>query len=106
MMITTTQYIDGHTIIEYKDIVFGEVITGINMFKDIGAGFRNMFGGRSSGYEEELLNARNEAIAEMRQRAFDIGANAIVGVDIDYEMLGTGNDMMMVSVSGTAVVID
>ncbi len=106
MIITTTQNIDGHKIIAYKGIVFGEVITGINMFKDIGAGFRNMFGGRSQGYEEELQKARQEALIELEQRARNIGANAVVGVDIDYEILGADNGMMMVSASGTAVIID
>ena len=77
----------------------------INVFKDIGAGLRNFFGGRSAGYEEELQNARNEALDEMCQRAERMGANAVVGVDIDYEVLGSDNGMLMVSASGTAVVI-
>lgn len=106
MIVTTTPSIEGKQIIEYKGIVFGEVISGVNMLKDIGAGFRNMFGGRSTGYEEELTNARNEALREMQQRALALGANAVVGVDIDYEVLGTGNDMLMVTASGTAVITD
>ncbi len=73
------------------------------MFKDIGAGLRNMFGGRSQGYEEELMKARNEAILEMQQRAEEMGAHAVVGVDIDYEVLGADNGMLMVTASGTAV---
>ena len=73
--------------------------------RDIGAGLRNFFGGRSAGYEEELQNARNEALDEMCQRAERMGANAVVGVDIDYEVLGADNGMLMVSASGTAVVI-
>lgn len=105
MIVTTTPSVEGKQIIEYKGIVFGEVISGVNMLKDIGAGFRNMFGGRSTGYEEELMNARNEALREMQQRAASMGANAIIGVDIDYEVLGTGNDMLMVTASGTAVVV-
>lgn len=105
MIVTTTPKVEGKTIVEYKEIVFGEVITGINMLKDIGAGLRNVFGGRSEGYEEELLQARTEAIEEMKQRAQQIGANAVVGVDIDYEVLGQGGNMLMVSASGTAVVI-
>lgn len=104
MIITTTPSIDGKEIVEYKGIVFGEVITGINIFKDIGAGLRNIFGGRSQGYEDELLQAREEALKEMEIRATRMGANAVVGVDIDYEVLGTDNGMLMVSVSGTAVV--
>ena len=105
MIVTTTNSIEGSPIREYRGIVFGEVITGINVFKDIGAGLRNFFGGRSAGYEEELQNARNAALDEMCRRAERAGANAVVGVDIDYEVLGTDNGMLMVSASGTAVVV-
>ena len=105
MIVTTTNSIEGSPIREYRGIVFGEVITGINVFKDIGAGLRNFFGGRSAGYEEELQNARNEALDEMCRRAERTGANAVVGVDIYYEVLGTDNVMLMVSASGTAVVV-
>ena len=103
ILVTTTPSVDGYTITNYQGIVFGEVVAGVNMFRDIGASFRNMFGGRSQGYEEELTNARNEAIAEMQQRAEELGAHAVVGVDIDYEVLGTDGSMLMVTVSGTAV---
>ena len=106
MIVTTTNNIEGHSIREYCGIVFGEVITGVNMFRDIGAGLRDIFGGRSQGYEEELQNARNEALREMCQRAENIGANAVVGVDIDYEVIGANTGMMTVSASGTAVVTD
>ena len=105
MIITTTPNIDGHEIIEYKGVVAGEVITGINFLKDFGASFRNVFGGRSAGYEDELIKAREAAVAEMQQRAAALAANAIVGVDIDYEALGAENNMLMVTASGTAVVI-
>ena len=105
MIITTTPAAEGACIVEYKGIVFGEVISGVNMFKDIGAGLRNIFGGRSQGYEEELQAARDSALAEMEQRAMRLGANAVIGVDVDYEVLGADNGMLMVSVSGTAVVI-
>lgn len=105
MIVTTTNSIEGKQIVTYKEIVFGEVITGVNMFKDMAAGFRNMFGGRSVSYENELLQARTEAIAEMKQRASQIGANAVIGVKVDYETLGTDNGMLMVTVSGTAVVV-
>ena len=88
ILVTTTPSVDGYTITNYQGIVFGEVVSGVNMFKDLGAGLRNMFGGRSQGYEEELMRARNEAIAEMQQRAEAMGAHAVVGVDIDYEVLG------------------
>ena len=99
MIITTTPTIEGYRIIEYKQIVFGEVIAGINFIKDLGAGFRNFFGGRSAGYEDELLEARKEAMNELKQRAQEIGANAVVGVDFDYESLGQGG-MLMVTASG------
>ena len=105
MIVTTTANVDSREVEEYLGIVFGEVITGINVLRDIGAGLRNFFGGRSAGYEEELQNARNEALDEMCHRAERMGANAVVGVDIDYEVLGTDNGMLMVSASGTAVVI-
>ncbi len=106
MISTTTPSIEGKRIVEYKSIVFGEVISGVNFIKDFGAGLHNIFGGRSAGYEEELIKAREEAIAEMEQRAMELGANAVIGVDIDYEVLGSGNDMLMVTASGTAVVIE
>lgn len=105
MIITTTPSIEGKEIIEYKGIVFGEVISGIDFVKDIAAGFTNFFGGRSRSYEGELIEARENSLKEMEQRARQLGANAIVGVDIDYEMLGQSNDMIMVTASGTAVVI-
>ncbi len=104
MIVTTTPQIEGMKVIEYKGIVFGEVITGINAIKDIAAGLTNFFGGRSDSYEGELLQARENALYEMSQRAIERGANAIVGVDFDYEVLGQGN-MLMVTVSGTAVVV-
>ena len=106
MVVTTTHQVEGKRVVEYKDIVFGEVITGINFFKDIGAGLRNMFGGRSQGYEDELCNARNEALEEMKRRAAQLGANAVIGVDIDYEVLGADNGMLMVTASGTAVTVE
>ena len=106
MVVTTTNAVEGRKVVEYKDIVFGEVITGINFFKDIGAGLRNMFGGRSQGYEDELCNARNEALEEMKRRAASLGANAVIGVEIDYEVLGSDNGMLMVTASGTAVTVE
>lgn len=103
MIITTTTSVENRQISSYEGIVFGEVITGINMLKDLGAGLRNVFGGRSKGYEEELLRAREEALQEMSQRAQAMGADAVVGVKIDYEVLGSDNGMLMVTCSGTAV---
>ncbi|MDO4792753.1 MAG: putative heavy metal-binding protein [Filifactor alocis] len=105
MIVTTTPSIEGREIDQYKGIVFGEVISGVNFFKDIGAGLRNVFGGRSKGYEEELIKAREEAMQEMATRAKKLGAEAVVGVDVDYEVLGQGGDMLMVTVSGTAVTL-
>ncbi|MBT1165429.1 putative heavy metal-binding protein [Bifidobacterium simiarum] len=102
MIVTTTPSVEGYVITGYYGIVFGEVISGINILKDIGAGLRNVFGGRSQGYEDELVNARNQALAELEQRAAALQAHAVVGVDIDYEVLGQG-DMLMVTASGTAV---
>ena len=106
MIVTTTGSIEGHKIREYKGIVFGEVVSGVNMFRDLGASLRNVFGGRSQGYEQSLCETRNGALAEMQQRAAAMGANAVVGVKVDYEMLGADNGMMMVSCTGTAVVIE
>ena len=105
MVITTTNEIQDKKVIEYKGIVFGEVISGINMFKDMGASLRNIFGGRSKGYEDELLTARENALEEMKTRASNLGANAIIGVKMDYEVLGADNGMIMVTCSGTAVVV-
>lgn len=106
MITTTTNNIEGYTVKEYKGIVFGEVITGVNFLKDLGANLRDIFGGRSKGYEDELLKARSEAIEEIQSRAKALGANAIIGIKMDYEMLGQTNSMMMVTCSGTAVVIE
>ena len=103
MIITTTPSVEGRAIREYKGIVFGEVISGVNFMKDLGAGLRNFFGGRSACYEEELQKAREEVL---EQRAGAMGANAVIGVDIDYEVLGADNGMLMVTASGTAVVVD
>ena len=105
MIITTTNEIQDKKVMEYKGIVFGEVISGINMFKDMGASLRNIFGGRSKGYEDELLAARKNALEEMKTRASNLGANAIIGVKMDYEVLGADNGMLMVTCSGTAVVV-
>jgi len=104
MIITTTPSIEGKVIVEYKGVVFGEVIAGINIIKDFAAGISNVFGGRSSTYEEELINARTSAVREIEQRARELNANAVVGVSVDYEVLGANNGMLMVIASGTAVI--
>lgn len=103
MIITTTPSIEGKTITEYKGVVFGEVISGVNFIKDFAAGLSNFFGGRSGTYEDELIQARENAMREMENRARQMGADAVVGVDIDYEVLGADNGMLMVTASGTAV---
>ncbi len=105
MIVTTTPGIEGKTIREYKGIVTGEAILGANIFKDFFAGIRDIVGGRSAAYEKELKQAREIAFSEMQEAARQEGANAVVGIDLDYEVVGEGS-MLMVSVSGTAVRID
>ena len=105
MIITTTPNIDGRTIHGYLGVVTGEAVMGANLFKDLFAGIRDIVGGRSGVYEKELRKARDLAFAELQDAAGQLGANAVVGVDIDYEVLGEKNGMLMVSVSGTAVKI-
>lgn len=106
MLITTTPSFEGKRIVEYKGIVFGEVVSGVNFIKDFMGGLRDIVGGRSGTYENELADARDKAVEEMLNRAKKMGANALVGVDVDYEVLGEKNGMLMVSVSGTAVVVE
>lgn len=105
MTITTTPTIEGRSIRQYHGIVTGEAILGANIFRDFFAGIRDIVGGRSASYEKELRRAREVAFAEMEQVAVERGANAIVGVDIDYETVGAQGSMLMVSVSGTAVTL-
>lgn len=106
MIVTTTPSVEGRRIKEYKGIVFGEIVSGVDFIKDFAAGLTNFFGGRSGSYEGELIEARENAVAEMVGRAEQWGANAVVGVDIDYEVLGQGGNMLMVTASGTAVVLE
>lgn len=103
MILTTTPAIEGRTITEYKGVVFGEVISGVNFLRDFAASIRNIVGGRSTSYEEELITARTQAMQEMSDRASRLGADAVVGIDIDYEVLGENGGMLMVTASGTAV---
>ena len=105
MILSTTPQIEGHTIREYKGVVTGETIIGANMFKDLFAGIRDIVGGRSGAYEKVLREAKDTSMQEMMDRARELGANAIVGIDIDYETIGQSNSMLMVATSGTAVVI-
>lgn len=106
MIITTTPTIDNKRIVKYLGIVTGEAILGANIFRDMFAAVRDIVGGRSAAYERELGKAREIALDDMEDWAEELGANAIVGVDIDYESFGQTNGMMMVSISGTAVVIE
>ena len=105
MILSTTPQIEGCNIREYKGVVTGETIIGANFVKDIMASVRDFVGGRSASYEKVLRQAKDIAMNEMMQRAQEMGANAIVGIDIDYETIGQGNSMLMVATSGTAVVI-
>jgi uncharacterized protein YbjQ (UPF0145 family) len=105
MIITTTHTIEGKRIVEYLGIVTSQTIIGANFFKDILAGLRDFFGGRSGAYERILDEAKQYAMAELVQRAKLMGADAVVGIDLDYETVGTNGSMLMVSVSGTAVKI-
>lgn len=105
MIVTTTPNIEGRQITKYCGVVAGEAILGANVFKDLFAGLRDLVGGRSGTYERELQKARDIAMQELQERAAALGANAVVGVDLDYEVLGQSNGMLMVSASGTAVVV-
>ena len=106
MILTTTPTIEGRKIVEYKGVVFGEVIVGVNFIKDVAASLRDFFGGRSNTYEKELVAARDTAMNELKARAMAMGADAVVGIDIDYEVLGQNSGMLMVTASGTAVKLD
>lgn len=105
MLMTTTPGIDGRTITDYHGVVTGEAILGANIFKDFFAGIRDIVGGRSAAYEKELARAREIAFGEMAEHARQMGGNAVVGIDIDYESVGAQGTMLMVSVSGTAVTV-
>lgn len=105
MVLSTTPTIEGSPIREYKGIVTGETIIGANVFKDFMAGLRDFFGGRSGTYEKVLAEAKDTSLSEMAESARQMGANAVVGIDLDYETIGQGNSMLMVTCSGTAVVI-
>lgn len=105
MLMTTTPNIEGKTIRTYHGVVTGEAIIGANIFKDLFASIRNIVGGRAGAYEKSLADARLAAFEDMKQGAQELGANAIIGIDVDYEVLGQDNGMLMVCVSGTAVSI-
>ena len=103
MIISTTPTLEGRSIVEYRGLVTGEAILGANIFKDLFAGIRDIVGGRSGAYEQELNKARSIAVDEMTSAAAALGADAVVGVDLDYETVGQGGSMLMVTASGTAV---
>ena len=103
MIVTTTPTVEGRPVRDYLGIVTGEVIVGANIFKDLFASVRDIVGGRAGAYESTLRDARREAFAELEAEAARLGADAVIGIDIDYEVVGQGGSMMMVSVSGTAV---
>jgi uncharacterized protein YbjQ (UPF0145 family) len=105
MILSTTPTLQGKSIAEYKGIVFGETIIGANMFRDIAAAVRDVIGGRSNSYERVLAEARETALNELQDRAKALGAHAVVGIDIDYEVVGSSGSMLMVSASGTAVTL-
>jgi len=106
MLVSTTDTIEGKKIVNYFGLVTGEAILGANIFKDIFAGIRDIVGGRSAAYEEELRKAKDIAVEDLKINAKNLGGNAIVGVDLDYETIGTGGNMLMVSASGTAVELE
>jgi uncharacterized protein YbjQ (UPF0145 family) len=105
MIMTTTHDVQGRTIVDYRGIVTGEAILGANIFKDLFAGIRDIVGGRSGAYEEELRKARAIAFEELAVAAQQLGADAVIGVDLDYETVGQGGSMLMVTASGTAVTL-
>jgi uncharacterized protein YbjQ (UPF0145 family) len=106
MLVTTTNTLEGKKIVKYLGLVTGEAIMGANLFKDFFAGIRDIVGGRSSAYEKELRQAKEIALREMQEQASILGGNAVIAVDLDYETIGQGGSMLMVTASGTAVVIE
>ena len=105
MLMTTTSVVEGKPVSRYLGVVTGEAIIGANVFRDLFASVRDIVGGRSATYERGLAEARETAMREMQEKANQLGANAVIAIDLDYEVLGQNNGMLMVSVSGTAVVM-
>ena len=106
MLVTTTNVVEGRRILEYKGLVAGEAILGANLFRDLFASIRDIVGGRSGAYEKVLNDARQTAVREMTDKAAALGANAVIGVDLDYETVGSNGSMLMVTAAGTAVLIE
>ena len=106
MLVTTTHNVEGKRILEYKGLVAGEAILGANLFRDLFASIRDIVGGRAGSYEKVLNDARKTAVSEMTDKAEQLGANAVIGVDLDYETVGTNGSMLMVTAAGTAVRIE
>ncbi len=106
MLVTTTHTVEGKRVVAYKGLVAGEAIMGANVFRDFFAAIRDVVGGRAGAYEKVLRDARENAVGELTDRAAELGCNAVIGVDIDYETLGAKGGMLMVTASGTAVVIE
>ena len=106
MILSTTNTIEGRKAVKYLGLVSGDAILGANIFRDFFASVRDIVGGRSAAYEKELRKAKNIALDEMQEQAKNLGANAIIGIDIDYETIGTNSSMLMVSANGTAVVVE
>jgi uncharacterized protein YbjQ (UPF0145 family) len=106
MIVTTTDAIEGRRVTQYLGVVAGEAILGVNIFRDLFSGIRDIIGGRAGGYQAALRDARQAAFADLEEAAKAVGADAILGVDVDYEVLGKENGMLMVSVNGTAVKLD
>ncbi len=106
MLVTTTNNVEGRQVIEYHGLVTGQAIYGANVFRDLFAGIRDFVGGRAGAYEKVLRDGRDNAVADMVEEARQLGANAVIGVDLDYETVGKDGSMLMVSASGTAVRIE
>ncbi|MCS6869871.1 MAG: YbjQ family protein [Anaerolineae bacterium] len=106
MLVTTTPTLEGKTVRKYLGLVSGETILGANIFRDIGAGLRDIFGGRARSYERSLIEAKQSAINQMIEQAKGMGANAVIGVSLDFETVGSNGSMLMVSASGTAVIVE
>ena len=106
MILSTTNALEGRKVVKYLGLVSGDAILGANIFRDFFASVRDIVGGRSAAYEKELRKAKNIALEEMQEQARSLGANAIIGIDIDYETIGTNSSMLMVSTNGTAVVVE